>query len=86
MVLTDEDLARLYQDENFGGAFAGAKVFKQFLFTDLGEIVSLTRIYKVLNSLNFYNFQVRQIKRFPTRAYDVESYLELLQADLVRMN
>lgn len=83
-MLSDEDLARLYQTESFGGSFSGGKVFQHFLFTDFGEHIPLPRIYKVLNSLNFYNFQVKPIRKYPTRAYDVRGYLELMQADLVR--
>lgn len=84
MALSDDEIAKLYQDENFGGSFAGAKVFQHFLFTDFGEHIPLHRIYKILNGLNFYNFQVRPIRKFPRRAYDVRGYLEIVQSDLVR--
>lgn len=83
MPLSDQDLERLYQDEKFGGSFSGGKVFQQFLLTDFGEYIPLTRIYKILNNLNFYNFVVRPIRKFPQRHYDVRGYLEIVQADLV---
>lgn len=85
MALTDEDLARLYQDENFSGSFAGARVFQQFLFTDYKENISLSRIYKVLRSIQNYMYTLRPIRKFPRRPYSVKSFGELFQADLGQM-
>jgi len=38
MVLTDEDIKRLYQDPKFLGSFSGAVNLRQFLYTDYGEV------------------------------------------------
>jgi hypothetical protein len=66
-MLTDQDLLRLFQDPSFAGALSGVKNFKQFLYTDLGESVSVQRIYNVLKSLLNYIFMLRPIRKYPTR-------------------
>lgn len=38
MVLSDEDIIRLYQDPKFLGSFSGASNLHKFLFTDYGEV------------------------------------------------
>ncbi len=38
MVLSDEDIVRLYQDPKFFGSFSGASNLRKFLFTDFGEV------------------------------------------------
>lgn len=82
-MLTDQQILNYYQDETFPGSFGSAKVFQTFLKTDLNEYVPLTKIYKLLQTQPFYVYQLRQRKRFPRRKYDVKSFLELVQADLV---
>jgi len=38
MVLSDEDIKRLYQDPKFLGSFSGAVNLRSFLYTDYGEV------------------------------------------------
>ena len=44
MVLTDEDIKRLYQDPKFLGSFSGAVNLRQFLFTDYGEVRQMLQL------------------------------------------
>jgi len=43
----------------------------------------LSKIYGILQKKPFYIYQVKKIERFPRRFYDVQSFGELFQADLV---
>jgi len=84
-MLSDTQLLKLYKDEKFPGSFSGGKTFQQFLKTELNEDISLKRIYKLLQSQPFVIYQMKQIKKFPRRMYDVKSYMELVQCDLGQM-
>jgi transposase InsO family protein len=84
-MLTDEEILKYYVDKNFPGSFASAKNLQWFLKAELNEKVPLSRIYKVLKSQPFFMYQLRRMKRFPRRRYDVKGFLELVQCDLAVM-
>jgi len=52
------------------------------LKTDYGEDVSSARIHRILSSIPNYIYQLKAPKRYPTRAYDVDSFGKLLELDL----
>jgi len=84
-MLTDAQIVDKYTDSDFGGSFSGVKTFQIFLKTDLNEHVSQNRLKQILNQLPFYIVSQRPIRTFPRRHYSVNSYGELLQADLAFM-
>jgi len=47
MVLSDEDIKRLYQDPKFLGSFSGAVNLRSFLYTDYGEVRQLHYNYNL---------------------------------------
>jgi hypothetical protein len=77
-MLSDEDILKLYQDPTFGGSFSGVKNLKHFLKTDLNEDVSEQRLYNVLNTLPNYIYQLKPIRKFPTRNYVVDGFGQLM--------
>lgn len=82
IMLSDEEILKLYQDENFHGSYGSARTLQIFLKTDYNEDVSLARIYKILNRQPFYLYQVKPLEKFPRRSYDVKAFNELWQADV----
>ena len=82
-MLSDSDILRYYKDPFFAGSFSGVRVFQMFLKTDLNEQVSVKRIFKLLKQDSNYLLHQRRILNYPTRSYDIQSFAELLQGDLV---
>jgi hypothetical protein len=58
------------------------KNFQLFLATDLNEHVSLQRLYNVIKNYPNYIYQLRPIRKFPTRNYVTDSFGELMEIDL----
>ena len=77
-MLSDEDILKLYQDTNFAGSFSGVKNLKHFIKTDFGEDISEQRLYNVLKTLPNYIYQLRPVRKFPTRNYVSDSFCELM--------
>jgi len=80
--LTDSEILNLWQDKNFLGSFSGPANLRKFLFTDYGEHVPLKRLYKILKQSPDYLMNVRQVRRFPRRHYQIYSFGQLLECDL----
>lgn len=81
-MLSDEEIKRLYEDKNFMGSFSGVKNLKIFLKTDYGENIPSKRLYNILKQLPNYVQNLRSVRTFPRRPYDVDSFGKLLQMDL----
>jgi len=81
-MLTDEEIIGLFRNPKFKGSFSGMKNFQLFLKTDLNEIVSLQRLYNVMKNYPNYIYQLRPIRKFPTRNYVTDSFGELMEIDL----
>jgi hypothetical protein len=77
-MLTDNDILRLYQDTDFSGSFSGVKNLKHFIFTDFGQHISEARLYRILRTLPNYVYQIRPVRRYPTRNYQVDSFGKLM--------
>lgn len=82
-MLSDSDILRYYKDPFFPGSFSGVRVFQMFLKTDLNEEVPVKRIFKLLKQDSNYLLHQRRIRNYPIRSYDIQSFGELLQGDLV---
>ena len=81
-MLTDEDIIKLFRDPKFKGSFSGMKTFQIFLSTELNEDVSLQRLYNVIKTYPDYIYQLKPIRKFPTRNYVTDSFGELMEIDL----
>lgn len=81
-MLTDEEIIKLFRDPKFKGSFSGMKNFQLFLKTDLNEHISLQRLYNVVKNYPNYIYQLRPIRKFPTRKYVTNSFGELMEIDL----
>lgn len=81
-MLTDEDIIKLFRNPEFKGSFSGMKNFQIFLKTDLNENVSLQRLYNVIKNYPDYIYQLKPIRKFPTRNYVTDSFGELMEIDL----
>ena len=81
-MLSDQDIKNLYTDKNFSGSFSGVRNLKLFLKTDYGEDVSSARLYRILKEIPNYIYQLRPIRKYPMRSYQVDSFGKLLEADL----
>jgi len=80
--LDDEEIKRLWQDEDYFASFSGINNFKAALFTTYGEKVSTQRIKSILNDIPSYVARIKPRRRFPRRPYDVYGFGALVQADL----
>jgi len=80
--LSDDDILNLYQNKSFDGAFSGPITLQKFLFTDFGEHISTKRLYGILKKSPDYLQNLRPVRRFPRRHYQVYSFGQLLEADL----
>jgi hypothetical protein len=83
--LDDEEIKRLWQDEDFFASFSGLNNFKAALFTTYGVKVSTDRLSSILRDIPSYVARIKLRKRFLRRPYDVYGYGQLLQADLAVM-
>lgn len=81
-MLSDADILKLYTDETWHGSYGSARTLQMMLKTDFNEDVKLARIYKILQQQPFYIYQVKPLKNFPTRSYDVKAFNEQWQSDL----
>jgi hypothetical protein len=84
-MLSDEEIIKLWQNPNFMGSFSGVSTMQHFLLTDFGEHISVKRIADILKKIPNYIYQLRPVRKFPTRQYDVDSYGKLIEADLAEM-
>lgn len=83
--LDDQEIKRLWQDENFFASFSGINNFKAALFTTFGEKISTKRLKSILSDIPSYVARIKPRKRFDRRPYDVYGFGQLLQADLAVM-
>lgn len=78
MVLSDEDLKKLYVSKDFPGAFTGMATMKHFIQEIYEECIPMSRLYKVMKSLPEYVYQIRPIRKYKLRTYDVDGFAQLL--------
>ena len=69
--LDDQEIKRLWQDENFFASFSGISNFKAALFTTFGEKISTKRLKSILSDIPSYVARIKPRKRFDRRPYDV---------------
>lgn len=84
-MLTNDDILKLYKDPTFEGSFSGVRTFCDFVFAEKGVKLSLKQVYNVLKTDPLYLMQMKPIRKFPTRPYDVQSFGNLYQMDLAVM-
>lgn len=80
--LSDDDILKLSQDKSFMGSFSGVKNLQTFLMTDFGEHITLQRLYNIMKRSPDYLMNLRPVRRFPKRHYQVDSFASLLEMDL----
>lgn len=78
MVLSDEELKKLYTDPTFEGSFSGMSSMKHFIEQKFNECVSLNRLYKVMKELPEYVYQLRPKRKYNLRSYDVDGFGQLM--------
>jgi len=71
--LSDDDIIKLSQDKSFMGSFSGVKNLQTFLMTDFGEHISLQRLYNIMKRSPDYLMNLRPVRRFPKRHYQVDT-------------
>ena len=85
MVLTDAEVLSYWRNPQFSGSYRGAKTFQILLKTDLGEDVSINRIYKLLKTDKIFILHQRPIRNIERRHFDVKFYGQVCQSDLAFM-
>jgi hypothetical protein len=85
MVLSDSELLSYWRNPEFSGSYRGAKTFQILLKTDLGEEVSINRIYKLLKTDKIFILHQRPIRNIERRPFDVKFYGQVCQSDLAFM-
>jgi len=85
MVLSDSELLSYWRNPEFSGSYRGAKTFQILLKTDLGEDVSINRIYKLLKTDKIFILHQRPIRNIERRPFDVKFYGQVCQSDLAFM-
>jgi hypothetical protein len=81
-MLSDAEILKLWRDTSFNGSFSGIKNFQLFLKTDFDENISQQRLYNVMKTLPNYIYQLKPIRKFPTRKYQSDSFGDLMEMDL----
>lgn len=82
MTLSDQEILKLWQDKNFLGSFSGVKNLQKFLFTDYQEHVPAQRLYSILKTSPDYLMNLRPVRKFTRRHYQVYSFAQLIEMDL----
>ena len=85
-MLTDQEILQLYKDPKFAGSFSGVRIFRDFLYGEKHELVSVKRLYSILKQDPIYLQHMKPIRKFPIRHYDVQSFGNTVQMDLGRKN
>jgi len=85
MVISDEDLLKLWRDPSFEGSYRGARTFQVLLKTNLNIDIPLTRLYRVLANDQIYLIHQRANKKIERRHYITHNYGELTQMDIAVM-
>ena len=85
MVLSDSELLSYWRNPEFSGSYRGAKTFQILLKTDLGEDVSINRIYKLMKTDKIFILHQRPIRNIERRPFDVKFYGQVCQSDLAFM-
>jgi hypothetical protein len=85
MVLSDSEILSYWRNPEFSGSYRGAKTFQILLKTDLGEDVSINRIYKLMKTDKIFILHQRPIRNIERRPFDVKFYGQVCQSDLAFM-
>ena len=85
MVLSDSELLSYWRNPEFSGSYRGAKTFQILLKTDLGEDVSINRIYKLMKTDKIFILHQRPIRNIERQPFDVKFYGQVCQSDLAFM-
>jgi hypothetical protein len=83
--LSDSELLSYWRNPEFSGSYRGAKTFQILLKTDLGEDVSINRIYKLMKTDKIFILHQRPIRNIERRPFDVKFYGQVCQSDLAFM-
>jgi hypothetical protein len=78
MVLTDDFIKSLYLSPEFEGSFSGMSTMKHFIEEKYNECVSLNRLYKIMKTLPEYVYQMKPIRKYRLRSYEVDGFAQLL--------
>lgn len=78
MVLIDEYIKKLYVSKDFPGSFSGMATMKHFIQEIYEECIPMSRLYKVMKSLPEYVFQMKPIRKYKLRSYEVDGFGQLL--------
>jgi len=84
-MLSDKEILKLYKTPSFGGSFSGVRTFCDFVFVEKGIKLSPSHVYNVLKKDPLYLMQMKPVRKFPTRPYDVQSFGNICQMDLAEM-
>lgn len=78
-MVSDEEILDLWKDPKFEGSFTGANTFRVLLKTNYNYDIPLKRIYSILKTEPNYLKQLKPIRNFPRRKYDVRTIGEVVQ-------
>lgn len=81
-MLTDQEILKLWKDPSFEGSYTGVNTFQLLLKTNFNEDISKKRLYDIFKKEPLYLKQLKPIRDFPRRTYDVRTIGEVLQADI----
>lgn len=80
--LSDSDILRLANDKNFAGSFSGVRTLQKMLYLEYHEKIPLQRLYNVMKKLPDYLMNLKPVRQFTRRHYQVYSFGELMEMDL----
>jgi hypothetical protein len=78
MVLSDDDIQKLYLSRDFPGSFTGMATMKHFIEEIYNECIPLSRLYKIMKNLPEYVFQMKPIRKYKLRSYEVDGFAQLI--------
>jgi hypothetical protein len=84
-MVSDKRILQLWRSPTFSGSYRGIRTFQLLLKTDLNIDVSQKKLYELLRNDPIFLIHQKPIRKFDRRAYDVNNYGELVQADIAYM-
>ncbi len=78
MPLSDEDIKKLYVDKTFPGSFSGLATMRHFIEEIYNECIPLSKLYSLMKTVPEYIFQLKPIRKYPLRKYEVDGFGQLV--------
>lgn len=80
--LSDSEILRLAYDKDFSGSFSGIRTLQKMLFLQYHQKIPIQRLYNIMKKSPEYLMNLKPVRQFTRRHYQVYSFGQLLEMDL----